>query len=124
MNIDSINHSLAFCGMTAYRQTLIELARRNNELQEQVEELQGLVSGEMMAGLVKPSELREVVEELVHGWRIERQPSDIQDTTVTTTIEDVDRQMAGVGRVLGAFQRAYVHSPGYPQNDEDGDGAA
>lgn len=56
----------------------------------------------------------EVVAELGHGWRIERQPSDIPGQT---TIEDIDRQMAGVGRVLSAFQCAFVHSPGYPADD-------
>jgi hypothetical protein len=115
LNPDMISHSLSLCGMNAYRATILEMAERINELQETVEDLQGLVSGEMITGLVKPGELREVVAELGHGWRIERQPSNIPDET---TVGDVDRQMAGVGRLLGAFQRAFVHSPGYPQNDE------
>ena len=115
MNVDQIAHSLSLCGMPAYRATILNLVAGMNELQEQVEKLQGLVSEEMMAGLVGPEELREVVAELGHGWRIERQPIGTQDGT---TVEDIDRQMAGVGRLLAAYQRAFVHSPGYPQNDE------
>lgn len=124
MNIDQISHSLALCGMSAYRQTLLDLVRRNNEIQEQVEELQNQLSSEIMARLLpqqKPGLLerqREVVEELGNGWRIERQPNDSQDVTVTTTAEDVDRQMTGVDLVISAFERYFVHSPGYPQ---DGD---
>ena len=85
MNIDQISHSLALCGMSAYRQTLLDLVRKNNEIQEQVEELQNQLSSEIMARTLPQ---REVVEELGNGWRIERQPNDSQDVTVTTTAED------------------------------------
>lgn len=84
MNIDQIDHSLRLCGMSAYRAAILNLAAQMNELQEQVEELQSLVSAEIMGGLAKPSELREVVEELGHGWRIERQPADASATEPST----------------------------------------
>ena len=53
MNVDQIAHSLSLCGMPAYRATILNLVAGMNELQEQVEELQGLVSEEMMAGLAQ-----------------------------------------------------------------------
>ena len=94
LNPDMISHSLSLCGMNAYRATILEMAEQINEIQEAVEELQGLVSGEMMAGLVKPAELREVVAELGHGWRIERQPSDTQGAT---TMAGTPARFAGCG---------------------------
>jgi hypothetical protein len=62
----------------------------------------------------------EVVADLGHGWRVERQPNDIPGAT---TVEDVERQMAGVGRVLATFERFFVHSPGYPADDGEMSGA-
>jgi|WetSurMetagenome_2_1015567.scaffolds.fasta_scaffold543947_2 hypothetical protein len=134
LNPDMISHSLSLCGVSAYRATILEMAEQINELQEAVEELQGLVSGEMMAGLVKPGELREVVAELGSGWRIERMPISpnvsaatsippAANPAVTTTVADVDRQMAGVGRMIVVFQRALRHSPGYPADDGEMAGA-
>ena len=103
MNTDLIDHNLRLCGMTAYRQTLLDLADQINQLQEHVEQLQRQVSAEIPA---PPAELREIVEELGAGWRIERQPSDTP--AVTTTIDDIDRQMTGVGRLLTSYQRAFI----------------
>lgn len=85
LKTDEIAHNLFLGGMSAYRAPLLEFAERINEIQEAGEELQGLVSGEMMAGLVKPDELREVVEELGHGWRIERQPTAPNARAATST---------------------------------------
>jgi len=108
----------------------IEICTAANMRQEmEIAEQQYLLSEELIARLAPPVELREIVEELGVGWSIECQPISpsasaatstppAANPVATTTIEDVDRQMAGVGRVLGAFQRTFVHSPGYPQNDE------
>jgi|WetSurMetagenome_2_1015567.scaffolds.fasta_scaffold321795_1 hypothetical protein len=108
----------------------IEICTAANMRQEMdIAEQQYLLSEELIARLAPPVELREIVEDLGAGWRIERQPTSpsasaatstppAANPVATTTIEDVDRQRAGVGRVLGAFQRTFVHSPGYPQNDE------
>jgi len=85
-----ISHSLSLCGMNAYRAVILEMAEQINALQEAVEDLQGLVSAEIMGGLAKPSELREVVAELARGQESGdrgqgngRQPSSIPDGTVT-----------------------------------------
>lgn len=116
LNPDMISHSLFLHGMGAYRTTILEIVEQINDLQESVEELQGLVSGEMMGYLVQPSELREVVAELGHGWKIERQP---QSIPAATTVEDVERQMANVNRLVGALHRHFVLSPGYPQDGDE-----
>lgn len=75
MNLDQIVHNLRFCGMTAYRQTLLDLAAQNNQLQEQIENLQNQLNAEIMARPASPTALREIVAELGNGWRIERQPA-------------------------------------------------
>jgi hypothetical protein len=111
LNPDMISHGLSLCGMSAYRATILEMAERINEIQEAVEDLQGLVSAEIMGGLAKASELREVVAELGAGWRIERQPQSIPAPSSATTVEDVDRPMA------------FVHSPGFPADDGETCGA-
>jgi len=72
MNPDLIAYSLALCGMTSYRATVLEIVQKINEIQEHVEDLESLMSGEIMAGLAQPAELREVVAELGSGWKIER----------------------------------------------------
>jgi hypothetical protein len=84
MNLVRISQKIRLDGMPAYRQVILEQVEKINELQDAVEELQGLVSGEMMGGLVKPDELREVVAELGAGWRIERQPPSIPAGTTVT----------------------------------------
>jgi hypothetical protein len=58
---------------------------------------------------------QEIVEELGHGWRIERQPAMPNASAATsvppatTTVEDIDRQMAGamtiVNRILHSQDR-------------------
>jgi hypothetical protein len=83
MNLIKISHRVRVDGMTAYRQLMLEQAAKINELQEAVEELQKLVSDEMMGGLVKPSELSDVVAELGAGWQIVRQPAANPDPTTT-----------------------------------------
>lgn len=40
---------------------------------KRLDDVEHLISEEIMAGLARPAELREVVAELGHGWRIERQ---------------------------------------------------
>jgi hypothetical protein len=113
MKLDMISHDLRLNGAAAYRATLLQQADKINELQEQVEELQNQLSAEIMARLAPPSELREIVEELGNGWRIERSlpPSPTnpaETTTVEDIVEDIERQMAGVKRLVGAYQRAFI----------------
>jgi hypothetical protein len=50
------------------------VTQRLADLEERLATLELLVSEEIMAGLAQPAELREIVEELGAGWRIERQP--------------------------------------------------
>lgn len=51
---------------------MCELVDRVAQLTERVEQLECLLTEEIMAGLARPAELREVVAELGAGWRIER----------------------------------------------------
>jgi hypothetical protein len=91
MDLDQIRHNLRFCGMTAYRAIILAQAAQINELQEQVEDLQEQVSTAIMARLLPPKspELlprqREVIEDLGHGWQIERsQPEPNPAATATS----------------------------------------
>lgn len=108
-------HDLKTNGCPALLRALKQIETTMTQQEEDITELKYLVSEELMARLAKPSELREVVEELGAGWRIERQPGDILNTT---TVEDVDRQMAGLERLVGAFHKHFMLTPGYPQDGE------
>jgi hypothetical protein len=115
-------------GMPAIQRTLETVVKAVNaiesrhslELHRLEDRVRRLESGE--GGAVS-----EIVEELGHGWRIERQQAapNADDATsgppglAGTTVEDIDRQMAGVGHALDAFHRHFVHSPGYPQSEEE-----
>ena len=77
-------HDLKTNGCPALLRALQQIETVLTQQEQNITELQALVSGEMIAGLVKPTELREVVAELGAGWRIERQPGSNQDTTEMT----------------------------------------
>jgi len=98
-------HDLRTNGCPALLRALKQIETTLMQQEQDIAELQYLVSEELLIGLAQPAELREVVEELGAGWRIERQP---QSTPAATTVEDIDRQMVGVGRSLTAYQRAII----------------
>lgn len=100
---------------TSHQALLDQLGQLTNltDLSTRLADLEYLISEELLLGLAQPAEIREVVAELGAGWRIERQP---QSIPAATTVEDVDRQMAGVESILGAFHRHFVLTPGYPQD--------
>ena len=52
-----------------------KLDQRTAAQDVRIAQLEYLISEEIMLGLAKPHELREVVAELDHGWKIERQPA-------------------------------------------------
>jgi hypothetical protein len=56
------------------------------EQEQDITELQYLISEEIMAGLTTPAELREVVEKRGHGWRTICQPSDTPAATTTVGV--------------------------------------
>ena len=47
-------------------------------------DLEYLISEELLLGLVQPAQIREVVEELGNGWRIERQPAEPNVSAATS----------------------------------------
>jgi len=96
INTDLIAHSLAICGMTSYRVTILELVQKLNEIQEHVEDLESLMSREIMADLVQPAELREVVAELGSGWKIERQVTPPNASAATLDAQQIET-LTGTG---------------------------
>lgn len=113
-------HDLKTNGSPALLRTLKQIQTALTQQEQEISELQYLLSEEIMASLASPSERREVIADLGHGWRIERQP---QSTPVATTIGEVDQQMAAVGSALRARERTFIHSPGYPADDGENSGA-
>jgi uncharacterized coiled-coil protein SlyX len=65
---------------------LTEQETRLSQQRQDITELQYLISEEIMTSLAPPAELREVVEELGHGWQIVRQPNDTRGETTTVGV--------------------------------------
>lgn len=81
-------HDMHLNGMPAVHRAIARLQKAQERaeaahraeicaLTERVAELEYLWSEEIMRQLAPPAELREVVAELGHGWRVERGPNDI-----------------------------------------------
>lgn len=81
-------HDMHLNGMPAVHRAIARLQKAQEraeaahraeigELQARVAELEYLWSEEIMTNLAPPAELREVVAELGHGWRIERDANGI-----------------------------------------------
>jgi hypothetical protein len=99
-------HDLQTNGCPALLRALKQIETGLTQQAEEITELQYLISDEIMRSLAPSAELPEIVEELGHGWRIIRQPCDTRGET--TTVEDIDRQMAGVRHILESYQRAFI----------------
>jgi cytoskeletal protein RodZ len=98
-------------GMPAINRTLEYLVKESNALEirhnleiHQLEERMRRLEDAHDQLRAEQVSQQEVVEELGHGWRIERQPAtpnasvatSVPPANQTTTVEDIDRQMAGV----------------------------
>lgn len=115
MTLDWVDLNLN--GMPAIHRVLRYFDTALTQQEQDIRELQYLMSEELLVSLVRQPEFREVVEELGHGWRIERQPAEPNGSGATsvppavrpaatpprvgetTTVEDIDRQFAGIKRL-------------------------
>ena len=125
-------HDLRINGSPALMQALKQIETALTQQEQDITELQYLLSEELILRLAPRSprlltRQRQVIEELGHGWWIERCATPNASaatstppaaTPATTTVEEVDRQMSNVERLIAAYQTAFIHSPGYPADDE------
>lgn len=77
-------HDLKTNGSPALLRTLKQIEITLTQQEKAIAELQYLVSEEIIISLTPPAELREIIEELGNGWRIERQPASLNASAATS----------------------------------------
>ena len=101
---------------------VVSLVERMDAQDARISQLEYLMTEEIMAGLVKPNECARSWRSWATGGGSSASPAKIRPQRRSRTLSG---RWRGVARACGAFQRLFVHSPGYAHRmGRDSDGAA